>query len=413
MKDFIMVLPLAWRNLRRNRRRTLLTLITVIVGCGMIIFNNALFYGATLAMVEDAVSLNSGHLQIFDKGYHETRSLEYSFIPDKALLASLDDLKQKGKILGYTPRIEAPCMVSSGITTEGAIAQSIDVQTAESVISVHKNTIPGGNPLLFQNNEGVMLGATLAENLGVPHGAWVNLVSQALDGTIAAGRFKISALVKTGNPVYDATIILLPHELAKETFAMQDNISAMVVRLAKGTDADEVAGKISHSSGTLEIARWEKLIPEIVQFVVLDRVAGYIFSFILFAVVAFTVLNTIQMSVFERTKEFGVLLALGTSRKQVFQMVLAESLLITALGIAAGIVLGLGVSAFVERHPFDYSRFAAEFAVWGVYTTVYPAVATLQNVLITAVLTFALCGFFSLFPARRAMNLAPVEAMRQ
>ncbi len=408
-----MVFPLAWRNLRRNRRRTLLTLTTVIVGCGMIIFNNALFYGATVAMVEDAVSLNAGHLQIFDKGFHESKSLDYSFIPDPALLSSLDNLKQKGIIRGYTPRIEAPCMVSSGGATEGAIAQSIDAHTADAVISIHKNILPGGTLFNGSGDESVMLGATLAENIGVVVGQSVNVVSQALDGTIAAGRFKICALVKTGNPVFDATIILLPHTLAKETFAMQDTISSIVVRLAKGVDADEAAGHISRSTGSLEIARWEKLIPEIVQFVVLDRVAGYIFSFILFVVVAFTVLNTIQMSVFERTKEFGVLLALGTSRRQVFQMVMAESLLITAIGVAAGTVLGLGVSAFVERHPFDYSRFAAEFAVWGVYTTVYPAVATLQNVVVTAALICTLCGFFSLLPAHRAMNLAPVDAMRQ
>ncbi len=408
-----MVFPLAWRNLRRNRRRTLLTLATVIVGCGMIIFNNALFYGATVAMVEDAVSLNAGHLQIFEKGYHESKSLDYSFIPDRTLLASLDNLKREGILRGYTPRIEAPCIVSSGGATEGAIAQSIDVHTADTVVSIHKNILPGGTLFTDSSDERVMLGASLAENIGVIVGQSVNVVSQALDGTIAAGRFKICALVKTGNPVFDATIILLPHTLAKETFAMQDNISSIVVRLAKGVNADEVAGHISRSAGSLEIARWEKLIPEIVQFVVLDRVAGYIFSFILFVVVAFTVLNTIQMSVFERTKEFGVLLALGTSRRQVFQMVMAESLLITAIGVAAGIVLGLGVSAFVERHPFDYSRFAAEFAVWGVYTTVYPAVATLQNVVVTAALTCTLCGFFSLFPALRAMNLAPVDAMRQ
>lgn len=408
-----MLLSLAWRNLRRNRRRTILTLTTVIVGCGMIIFNNALFYGATVAMVEDAVSLNSGHLQIFDKNFHESKSLEYSFVPEKNLLSCLEDLRRKGVIAGFTPRIEAPCIISSGNATEGGIAQSIEPQTAESVISIHKNILPGGSPFSIQHNECVMLGAALAENLGVSVGSPVNIVSQALDGTIAAGRFNISGLVKTGNPVYDATIILLPHSLAQEMFAMQENISSIVVRLPKGTDERKVAEIISRSSPTLEIARWEKLIPEIVQFVVLDRVAGYIFSFILFIVVAFTVLNTIQMSVFERTKEFGVLLSLGTSRGKVFWMIMAESLLITALGVGAGIVLGLGVSAFVERHPFDYSRFAAEFAVWGVYTTVYPAVATLKNVIVTAALTFVLCGLFSLFPAIRAMKLEPVEAMRQ
>ena len=128
--------------------------------------------------------------------------------------------------------------------------------------------------------------------------------------------------------------------------------------------------------------------------------------------VAFTVLNTVQMSVFERTKEFGVLLSIGTTPGRVFSIVMMESVFITLIGIALGIILGLGVSAVVERHPFDYSRFAAEFAVWGVYTTVYPAKVTAFNVVFTSALTFALAVLFSAIPARRAMNLKPVEAMR-
>jgi len=412
MRELSTIAGLSWRNIWRNRRRTLLTLLTIVAGCGMIIFNNALFHGGTLAMVEDAVALNAGHLQITEKGFRETGTIDLAFAPPAELITLLDGLEKRGAIAGYMPRIETAAVVSSGDATEGVLVQSVDAATARGVISIHEKILPGGRPLVSGERGALLLGAALAENLGVRTGMAVNLISQAFDGSIAAERLEVAGLVKTGNPLYDTALVIVPHGLADETFAMEGRVNALAVRLAPGAGIADVSREIRVAAGDLEITTWEKLIPEIVQFVVLDNIAGYIFAFILFAVVAFTVLNTVQMSVFERTKEFGVLLSLGTSPGRVFAIIMIESACITLIGVALGIILGLGVSAFVERHPFDYSRFAAEFAVWGVYTTVYPAKATALNVAVTSVLTFLLALAFSIFPARRAMKLKPVEAMR-
>lgn len=414
MRDFSTIVSLAWRNIWRNRRRTLLTLLTTVAGCGMIIFNNALFNGGTGAMVEDAVALNAGHIQICEKGFQENRTTDFAFVPSGELLAALEAMKKNGMISGFTPRIETSAMISSGEATEGAVVQGVDVATAGGVISLHTKVLPGGRPLAPGDRDAILLGEALARNLGVAPGAQVNIISQAFDGSIAAARLTVAGLVKTGNPAFDQALAIIPQAAADETFAMMDHVNSLVVRLSPGADTKAVAAALRHAAGSssLEVVTWEKLIPEIVQFVVLDNIAGYIFSFILFVVVAFTVLNTIQMSVFERTKEFGVLLSIGTSPGRVFAIIMLESAFITLIGIALGVVLGLGVSAIVERHPFDYSRFAAEFAVWGVYTTVYPAKATMLNVAVTSMLTFVLAVFFSIFPARRAMKLKPVEAMR-
>jgi ABC-type lipoprotein release transport system permease subunit len=414
VRDFTTIAALAWRNIWRNRRRTLLTLLTTVAGCGMIIFNNALFNGGTGAMVEDAVALNAGHVQICEKGFHENRTTDFAFVPSRELLSLLDGMKKRGTISGHTPRIEASAMVSSGEATEGAVVQGVDVASAQGVISLHTKLLPGGRQLAPGDRDAILLGEVLAKNLGVTPGSSVNIISQGFDGSIAAARLEVKGLFKTGNPAFDQALAIIPQETADETFAMMGNVNALVVRLAPGTDAAAVAAALRGTAGAanIEVITWEKLIPEIVQFVVLDNIAGYIFSFILFVVVAFTVLNTIQMSVFERTKEFGVLLSIGTSPGRVFSIIMLESVFITLIGIALGVVLGLGVSAIVERHPFDYSRFAAEFAVWGVYTTVYPAKATALNVAVTSILTFVLAVLFSIFPARRAMKLKPVEAMR-
>ena len=323
-------------------------------------------------------------------------------------------MKEKGSIAGFIPRIEVNAMVASREVTEGAVIQSLDLPGANGVISIQEKILPGGKLPVPGDPRSVLVGRVLAENLGILPGSSFTMISQAFDGSIAAERLTASGIIKSGNPLMDSTLILMPHSGARETFAMGDFIHTIVVRLAPGTDTARAARELQESSGddALELTTWERLIPDIAQFVVLDNIAGYIFSFILYIVVAFAVLNTIQMAVFERTREFGVLLSIGTSQWRVFSMVMMESLFITLIGVTLGVVFGLGVSAIVERFPFDYSRWADEFAAWGVYTTVYPAKATALNVVVTSILTFLLASAFSLLPALRAMKLKPVEAMR-
>lgn len=129
-------------------------------------------------------------------------------------------------------------------------------------------------------------------------------------------------------------------------------------------------------------------------------------------IVAFGILNTIQMSVFERTREFGVMLAIGTRPDQVISMVLVESFFIALLGIALGLALGAGISQYFWVNPIDFSSYSEEMAVWGVSTVIYPADATALNFAMTATVTFVLAQIFSIFPARRASRLRPIEAIR-
>jgi len=162
----------------------------------------------------------------------------------------------------------------------------------------------------------------------------------------------------------------------------------------------------------IEVMGWDELMPELVQFIVMDDVSAYIFDAILFMVVAFGILNTIQMSVFERTREFGVMLSIGTSPGQVVSMVLIESFFIALLGTVLGLLSGYGVSLYFQYNPIDYSSFSEEIAVWGISTTMFPADATALNLGMTALITMALAMLFSIFPARRASKLNPIEAIR-
>ncbi len=411
MKDLKIVTLLAWRNVWRNRRRTVLTLLTILVGCGMIIFMNAIAKGGHDQMIEDAVSVNTGHIQIHENGYWENRTIDYAFQISPRLLATI---RNESRICGYSPRIHADGLLSFRDTSAGAMIQGVDPELERKVSNIHTKILPGGRYLKTSDRKSAVMGEILAKNLGLKPGDALAMISQGFDGSIAAEKLAVAGLFRSGNPEYDRALLIMPLAQASETFSTMGFIHSLALRLRDPSETGPVRESLEQAvhGEQIEVMGWDRLMPELVQFIVMDDVSAYIFDFILFMVVAFGILNTIQMSVFERTREFGVMLSIGTSPGQIVSMVLVESFFISLLGIALGLMTGYGISQYFRLNPIDYSSFADEMAVWGISTTMFPADATALNMGTTAIITMALALLFSIFPARRASKLNPIEAIR-
>jgi putative ABC transport system permease protein len=411
MREAGIVTKLAWRNVWRNKRRTILTLLTIVVGCAMIIFMNALAKGGHDQMIEDAVGLNTGHIQIHEKGFWENQTIDYAIKVTPEILRAI---KSNPQISGYSIRVITGGLLSYMENTAGAVVQGIDPELEMSVSNLHTKILLGGRFLKSADRTEIVMGEILAKNIGASVGSSISMISQGFDGSIAAEKLTIVGLFRTGNPEYDRTLLVIPLTQARETFSMMDYVHTITIRLVDSQYMEEVKNALSSvvPPDRVEVMGWDELMPELVQFIVMDDVGAYIFDFILFMVVAFGILNTIQMSVFERIREFGVMLSIGTRPGQVVRMVLMESVFISLLGIALGVALGYAASYYFKLNPIDYSSYAQEMAVWGVNTAVFPADTTLLNIAVTSLLTFVLSFLFSIFPARRASRLKPVEAIR-
>ncbi len=404
---------LAWRNVWRSKRRTLLTLLTIMIGCAMIILFNSIATGGHEQMIEDAVALNVGHIQIHEKGFWDNLTIDYAFEPSPELL---ELLSKDPRIKSFTERVIAGGLLSFNDSTRGMMIQGIDPEKEQQVCNLHTKIHPGGRFLTSEDTTHAVIGNVLAKNSGTAVGDKIAMISQGFDGSIAAERFTIVGIFESGNPEYDRGLILIPLAQAKETFSMMGFVHSIVIRLDNSSDLSKVKEKItsltSQGETELEVMGWEELMPELVQFIVMDDMSAYIFDFILFMVVAFGILNTIQMSVFERTREFGVMLSIGTLPNQVTFMIMLESVIISFLGIFLGVIMGYSISWYFQVNPLDYSSYAEEMAVWGISTMIFPAKTTLLNVTVTSLLTFILGVLFSVFPARRAAKLNPIEAIR-
>jgi putative ABC transport system permease protein len=411
MKNLRIIIKLAWRNVGRNKRRTTLTLLTIVVGVAMILFQNAFAKGGHDQMIEDAVATNTGHIQIHEKGYWDNRTIDYAFQPGQGLLGAL---KKDKRVSGFTIRIHADGLLSYKNSTAGANIQCVDPDTEKNVSNLHTKIIKGGRYLIPEDKTNIVMGDTLAKNLEAKVGSTITMISQGFDGSIAAEKLTIVGLFSSGNPEYDQNMILMSLKQAKETFSMMGYVHSIAVRLKSSSDTDNIKEFLKKhiDKNSVEVLGWDELMPEMVQFIVMDNVNAYIFDFILFMVVAFGILNTIHMSIFERTREFGVMLSIGTTPRQVVGIVLSESLFITVIGVIGGLTLGYIVSYYFYVNPLDFSEHAAEMAVMSITMLVMPADATALNGIVTAIITLISCMLFSIFPARKAAKLNPIEAIR-
>ncbi len=406
-------ITLAWRNIWKNKRRTVLTLLTIMVGCAMVIFFMCLQEGGYDTIIENSVSSNTGHIQIHEKGFWEDRSIDYAFKPDARIKNAV---ASDESIVASTQRVHAAGLISSGELSDIALIQGIDPITEPGVGSLNKMILKGGRFLKPEDTTEIVIGETLAHNLEVSPGDSVSILSQGFDGSFAGERdLKVVGIFKSGNPEYDRMLLLMPLTRAIKTFAMENYVSSIAIRLKDGTKMPEVRDRLKKAIGNekLEIMGWDDLMPELMQYVVMDRTSAYIFYFVLYLTVAFGVLNTIQMSVFERTREFGVMLAIGTRPNQILSLVIIESIVITLIGILLGSLLGAALGYYFKIYPIDYTNYQKEMEVWGLVITKLPAKLAVSYFLETPLIIFLVSMVFTIIPARRAARLKPVDAIRK
>lgn len=410
LETFKLVAGLSWRNVWRNRRRTLLTFLTIMVGCSMILLMRSFQNGSYSQMIEDAIAPFPSHIQVHEKGFWKNSTFEYAFYDDPSLLGRI---RAEEHVREVSRRIHAAGLVIHNDSSAGAEVIGIEPSREKSIITIHNYILPGGRFIRDDDMFSIVLGDGLAKNLGVKTGDSVEILSQGFDGSVAAGEFTVAGLFHSPNIVYNSGLALISFNQATETFSMSGYVSSYAIRI-DDTDATwMVRDRIESLAGTgLEVMAWDRLVPEIIEFIALDKASSHMFVFIMYLFVAFGILNTIQMSVYERIREIGIMISIGTTPGRVFAMVMTESLIITIIGLAAGLVFGAFICWIFTIYPMDFSGYSAEMEFYGVSTLVYYTKLRAGDFVNCSITLFMLTLFFSYFPARRASRLDPVRAIR-
>lgn len=403
---------MAWRNLWRNPRRTLLTTAAIAFACLLLIFMLSWQFGSYEAMINSAVKIHTGHLHIQAKGYQADMNMHY-VVPDP---------KAAGQVMGdapgmaaWTPRCNAFSLVSSKNRTYGVMVVGIDPER-EARVSTLAKIIRQGEYLQKGDMSGALVGELLAQNLQVKVGDELTVLGQGRDGSVAATVVTVAGIYRTGVDAMDRGTIHIGMQNFQSTYAMMGAVHQVVAICGSLGDVagakSYVAAHLPPGAGSrpLVVLDWQELMPGLLQGIEMDLISGLIFYLILIIVVAFSILNTFLMSVLERMHEFGVLLSIGATPGRLSRMVLWESLALTLLGIAAGIALGVAVTLYVQSVGIDISGASAVMESFGISGRMYPKLSWLSALAGPAavlVITF----LTALYPAIKVRRTLPLDAL--
>ncbi|MGH7290208.1 MAG: ABC transporter permease, partial [Myxococcota bacterium] len=337
-----MLFRLAWRNLGRNKRRTALTTAAGVFAMLLSMVNLAVSDGSHERWIDHAVRLYPGHFELSLADYREYRTLDYAMPLDDGMRGTLDAIAESG----WAPRLEAFGLISAD--TEQASGRAVQLfgldAAREARLSKLVAAIDAGRmPAHGAEVREIALGTLLAKNLGVALGDLVIVVSADAFGSQAADRFAVVGTFQVGSDEFDGYGALVDLADLQAFLEAPDSVSHVALFVPDSDVMAPVGAQLDAAfpREKYEVLPWPELMPDLVQFMVLDDVGNWVGNSVLIVVVGFGLLNTILMSVFERVREFGVLRALGLRPRAVFALVMIESLQLTLLGIAIGMAIGI------------------------------------------------------------------------
>jgi ABC-type lipoprotein release transport system permease subunit len=403
-----MLLGLAARNVLRNRRRSAITVSSIAIGLAAMTFMWGFIDGMNRQMVENTTRYFAADAQVHLKGYHGDPTLDLA-IPDAALV--LRAVREHPRVEAASVRLEGKALASRGDKSRGVMVVGVTPQE-EAKVTVLFNAIAHGGPLVA-DAAGVLVGEKLAEALGIRAGEELVLVGQAYDGSIASGRYPVRGVFRTKIDELDGYLAVMPLDTAREFFAAPQGATAIALRLRERGDLDGVRASLAARLGErYEVPGWPTLLPMVAISVRFHEVVTYVVLLMFLVVVAAAVANPVLMAVLERTREFGILLAVGMSRARLLRLVLYEAMLLGVAGLALGNMLGLGLTAYFGRSGIDLGAFEAGLRTMpGLSDFIYPAVRPDRSFMLSAIV-FAAASITALYPAISAALLEPVEAIR-
>jgi ABC-type lipoprotein release transport system permease subunit len=402
-----MILLVAWRNIWRNKLRSMVMILAIAIGVFASVFTWAFYRGMVVQRIETAIEAESSHIQIHHPDYLEGPDQRF-FIP------ALDKVAERtGEVPGVkavTRRVLVHAMISSAENGAGVRVIGIHPGPEGRVTTTSARIVEGS---YFQHDRiPLVLGAKLAEKLSVKLRSRVVITLQTMDDTLTSALFRVEGIYRTSNSMFDEmNVFVRCTDLCRLINLDPHAGHELAVLLDSHEQLESTVGVLRKSFPGLDVRTWRELMPEVSIVEESMDLTMYIFIGVVLLALISGIINTMLMAVLERLKELGMLMAIGMNRRRVFTMILLETVMLSLTGGSIGILAGYVVTVFFNRKGIDLSNFAEATEKLGYAATVYPAtdlgidLKVTVMVLITAILA-------ALYPAWKAIRLRPAETLR-
>jgi ABC-type lipoprotein release transport system permease subunit len=404
-----MLAALAWRNLWRRPQRTLLSLLSIAIVSALLVFMLSFQLGVYATMIQSTLRIFDGYAQFQPEGYAADPTLDRSIAHPEKLAREAVDIEG---VTTAAPRVNAFAILANGERSYGAAVVGVDPASEQKISSIAA-MVHDGRYLNAADRDSAILGDIVARNLGLSVGGKVTLLGAARDGSVAADVLRVVGIYRSGIPELDRSILEMPLSRAQDTFAMTDRANTIALggpSLGSVNGALPALGALGRRYG-VAVLDWGAMEPALRDAVALKIATSMLFYLTLVVIVAFIILNTLLMSVLERTREFGTLLAIGMRSGLIGTMVWLELLGLALLGCAIGTAIGAGVTLWFAQHGILYPGMAKLLAQFGLPPRLYPTLTPLSALIGPGaiLLSIALGG---IVPYLRVVRLTAASAMR-
>ncbi len=395
-----MLLALAWKNIWRNKKRSLIILVAITLGLWAGLFSVAIMIGSWDTTVNSTIDRNLSHIQIHTKEFKDESLISF-YIPAGNKLA--DEISELNEVKDVSARVLIEGMASSP-------SSSIDPDREKNVTTIVNYMVEGEYFNGIKRNP-ILVGKKLAEKLGLKLHSKIVLSFQSVDTTLTYAAFRIVGIYKTESTPFDEAHIFVRKFDLYKIMNSQLIINEIAIRLNSSEDLDTTYAKLKEHYSSLYVESWKDLAPELEMTYEFLIVEMQIFLGIILAALLFGITNTMLMSVLDRVREFGVLIAVGMKRIRVFLLIMIETIILSLFGGIIGMALGTLTIWYFSDKGIDLSLFSEGLSAWGMPTVLYPILPLyFYGVLTTMIIITGILA--AVYPSIKTIKLRPADAIR-
>lgn len=398
---------IAWRNLWRNKRRTIITTSSIIFAVFLSLLMRSMQTGSYSKMINDVVEFYTGYIQIHNKDYWENKSINNTFEYSDAIIDKVKSIKNN-KL--YVPRLESFALASVGEITKGVMLIGTDPEMENKFTKISKRIIKGD--FLSKNDNGVLIAEGLADYLKLEINDTIVFLSQGYHGVTAADKFKLKGIIHFPTPDLNNSTVYMTLKNCQYFYSAENRLTSIAIMLDNPKNIVKTTKQLKVLLGdNYEVIPWNKMLIQLVQGIQSDNAGGLFWIGILYLIITFGIFSTIIMGIVERKKEFSVMIAVGTQKAKLVVITIYEIFFMCIMGIFSGIALSLPIIYYYFNNPIRLSGEAAQaMAKWGVEPifafSLNPGIFINQGIIVV-ILTF----IASIYPLVMIKKLNVIKAL--
>jgi putative ABC transport system permease protein len=404
-----MLLKIAWRNIWRNRQRSIVMMIAITVGLWGGLMATGIMLGLIDQRFKTSIEQHISHVQMHHPDFLIDQSVKY-YIPDWDIIKK--KLQEEEQVKAFSGRTMVNAMLGTANLTTGIQVIGID-PAMETVTTSLDERILEGSYFNQEMRNPMLIGKRLADKVKAKPGSRIVLTFQDIHGELTAANFRVAGIFQTANSVWDEQNIFVMQDDINNYIGYDGQINAISILLDDHLKSFDFANAYNDVYPNLEVRTWAEISPELSYLNEMSSMMMFIILTIILLALAFGLLNTMLMSVFERVKELGMLMAIGMNKKRVFTMIMLETIFLSLCGAAGGMLIAWATIKPLNKVGLNLAAVGGDsLAEFGFEAMVYPQLDTASFFNLTVLVV--LCAVLTaIYPARKALKLQPAEAVKE